>query len=388
LMLALALWLAGWLTQAQIPASGASATGTDTLHMETIHMVDAQSGWATLVESAVLRTTDGGTQWRDVSPLGKSGQRIRVWRFTALSALIAWVATPPTGDPSTEILRTTDGGRTWRSVVGPAWAVRSFSFINPHEGWFIDQGEWVWPHGSSQGIAHSTDGGETWTGVTGFSSSSSFRDWIVFLNSTTGWMTEQSLIDHRLLLFVTHDGGRSWQRQEIPFPGVLTPPYEQISAQPPKFLTATDGFLPVFYSVRNDSGQETKIVAFYATHNGGITWKPVTPVTVSPPWTLPNYAVADMNHAWLTTGGVLEATSDGGRHWAQLPRNPLFAIPRNHTNPSMSPPVTQLDFISPDVGWAVRYASDFPASPTPPFLLKTLDGGRTWSPVNYTVLEK
>ena len=385
-ILTLTLWLAAWPTQRQIPTSGASATDTDTIHMESIQMVDAQSGWATLVEytfgaSAVLRTADGGTQWRDVTPLGSSGKRIRVWRFTALSALIAWVATAPAGDPNTEIFRTTDGGRTWNSVAIPT--ARSISFINPREGWLLTMGDWVWPHGSDQSILHSTDGGKIWTGVSGFHSGNSFRDWIAFLNPATGWMTEQSLIGDGLLLFVTHDGGRSWQRQEIPFPGVLTPPYSWISAQPPKFFTATVGILPVYYSVRNESGQEKMIVAFYATHDSGTTWTLTTPADVSQP--LPNFAVMDMNHAWVTAGGVLQATSDGGRHWAQLPSNPLFAVPTNHTNPSMSPPVTQLDFISPDVGWAVRYARDFPAPPVPPFLLKTLDGGRTWSPVTYTI---
>ena len=386
-MATLTLGLAAWPTHGQIPAGGAPATDTDTIHIESIHMVDAQSGWATLVEyqfgaSAVLRTTDGGTQWRDVTPLGKSAQRIRVWRFTALSALIALVATAPAGDPNTEIFRTTDGGRTWNSVAIPT--ARSISFINPREGWLLTMGEWVWPHGSDQGILHSTDGGKTWTGVSGFSSSNSFRDWIAFLNPTTGWMTEKSLIVNGLLLFVTHDGGYRWQQQEIPLPGVLTPPYDGISAQPPMFFTATDGILPVYYSVRNDSGQETMIVAFYTTHDSGTTWTPTTPAAVSK--SLPIIAVVDMNHAWVTAGGLLQVTSDGGHHWAQLPRDPLFAIPTSHTNPYMSPPVAQLDFISPEVGWAVRYARDFPASPTPPFLLKTLDGGRTWLPVTYTIL--
>jgi photosystem II stability/assembly factor-like uncharacterized protein len=260
---------------------------------------------------------------------------------------------------------------------------RSISFINPREGWLLTEGDWVFSHGRDQAIFHTTDGGEKWTSVSRFYSNNSFRDWIAFLNPMTGWMTEQSLDDHRLLLFVTHDGGRTWQPQEIPLPGVLMPPYSGIFAQPPKFFTATDGILPVYYSVRHDTGQETMIVAFYATHDSGTTWTPTTPVAPSKP--LLTYAVADMNHAWVTAGGVLQATSDGGRHWAQLPRNPLFAIPADNKNPYTQEPVGQLDFISPEVGWAVRSARDYPALPTPPFLLKTLDGGLTWSPVTYTI---
>jgi photosystem II stability/assembly factor-like uncharacterized protein len=156
--------------------------------------------------------------------------------------------------------------------------------------------------------------------------------------------------------------------------------------QPPKFFTAQDGTLLTLFNLFDDSGEHTgRAVVLYATHDGGNTWTHTTPLAVSKSQT-PYYAIADMNHVWVTHGGVLHATSDGGRQWATLPPPPLFANPNAGSEPWNLASVTQLDFISPEVGWAVRNARHRLDPPTFPFLLKTLDGGRTWSPVTYTIL--
>jgi len=108
--------------------------------LETIRMVDRQTGWAvTRYVGALLRTTDGGTRWRDVTPLISSGSKIRVFEIAVLSPLIAWVSgAGPSDSMTTEIFRTFDGGRTWRrSAPIPAPEVSSISFINPREGWLI-----------------------------------------------------------------------------------------------------------------------------------------------------------------------------------------------------------------------------------------------------------
>lgn len=63
----------------------------DTHALKTLHMLDRQTGWAVGTGGRLLRSIDGGTTWRDVTPVNPSGQKISVWDFTPLSSLIAWV---------------------------------------------------------------------------------------------------------------------------------------------------------------------------------------------------------------------------------------------------------------------------------------------------------
>ena len=77
----------------------------------------------------------------------------------------------------------------------------------------------------------------------------------------------------------------------------------------------------------------------------------------------------DMQHGWLTDGTTLYATSDGGQHWRKMAPGSNFKR------------VTQLDFVSSTEGWAIGGQGK-----GAPFLLKTMDGGQTWTPLTSTRL--
>jgi len=161
-----------------------------------------------------------------------------------------------------------------------------------------------------------------------------------------------------LYLYVTHDGGRTWRQQKLLVPPGVTSPWNN-QTKPPIFFTAQDGILPVYY------GYDTSavVVVFYVTHDGGTTWTYTTPASVTSYWDPLSFA--DVSHGWVTEGDALYVTSDGGHRWTTIRATPPFAT------------VRQIDFISPQVGWAVRQTS--------PLLLKTLDGSHTWAPVTYTI---
>src|SRR2546427_13277440 len=77
------------------PMRGQTPVG-DTSVLLTIRMVDTQTGWARLVDklsdaTMLLRTTDGGIHWRNVTPLTSSGRKIYVARINVLSPSTAWV---------------------------------------------------------------------------------------------------------------------------------------------------------------------------------------------------------------------------------------------------------------------------------------------------------
>jgi len=286
-----------------------------------------------------------------------------------LTASIAWVesCTPLTAATKRcELLHTVDGGRTWEELARLPYPAGNFEFIDTRHGWLMITtpaagSETTWIH-------QTTDGGRTWVEV----ASATHRNQgsglpfggdkrgIAFLNSTTGWVAGYTVgCDYGAYLFVTHDGGRTWRQQKLPLLPQVTSHWNESTA-PPMFFSARDGVLPVFvsYSIKNEYCERGKrVVVFYVTHDGGATWTYTTPITVNG---LFSSSFADMNHGWVTEGNVLHLTRDGGRQWSTILLPPAFADMR------------RLDFISAQVGWATRL--------TAPFLLKTVDGGRTWAP--------
>src|SRR2546426_1981188 len=100
---------------------------TDVSPLASIQMIDVQTGWAAtplcgpcrpqVTSGLMLRTTNGGTQWNDVTPAHSSGQKVEVPYFYALNTHLAWVEKGSVAVPNTEIFRTVDGGRVWQSAA-------------------------------------------------------------------------------------------------------------------------------------------------------------------------------------------------------------------------------------------------------------------------------
>ncbi|HVH32311.1 MAG TPA: hypothetical protein VNA31_11725, partial [bacterium] len=152
---------------------------------------------------------------------------------------------------------------------------------------------------------------------------------------------------------------------------------------PPKVFTAKDGIMRTifFYQVQGNSTgvlQHVEPVAvFYVTHDSGTTWKSTTPlpVKVGPnslveTETLPS-DFADINNGWIADHGALYSTTNRGHEWTTVPTVGF-------------PVANQLNFVSAQVGWAIRRVVGEMKS-VPPSLFKTVDGGRTWTPVTYAI---
>jgi hypothetical protein len=120
------------------PSKLAGGSGT----LISLHMIDPFTGWA-LGEHAVLRTSDGGLQWKNVTPPHSVLTRESIADF--LEASLAWVATPQTNGKTTQILRTTDGGQTWQQSTIQATFLKQITFIEYQHGWILS----VW--GATEG---------------------------------------------------------------------------------------------------------------------------------------------------------------------------------------------------------------------------------------------
>ena len=334
-----------------------------------LHMFDAQTGWAESRKGSsgifakgaigsLLRTTDGGLRWRDVTPRDPPERQIDpLYVLYPLTSLVAWASAAPMiqHDPAL-LFRTTDGGQTWKFATMPgSGIVPSVHFINTLDGWRVTY---------DGDIYRSRDGGNTWVKI---GTAKFFRQTagITFLNTTTGWIAGHKDPPDSVYYLETHDGGRTWQQRNLPLPHQLTllPTFKSFATgKLPKFFTAKDGIVSVTYS---RTGEDAGVV-FYITHDGGITWTATTPIASQRDCCA--FSFADAEHGWVKSGNALYTTSDSGRRWAKVPSNLPYAD------------VGTLFFVSQGVGWATGQVL------SPPLLLKTVDGGRTWAPVPYAIM--
>lgn len=335
----------------------------------SLHMIDASKGWA-LTDHAVLYTSDGGLHWKNVTPPGATLTHDSIADFRTAS--IASIATPRPDGASTQVLHSTDGGQTWQQATIQMPFPRQISFVDSQHGWLLAAVRR--PVGGAAepvGVFHTADGGKTWTNVSmalfadttppGRLPYGGQKSGIRFLDSSTGWVTGSVPLANLAWLYVTHDGGSTWQQQALPMPPGL--PSARLSVLSPTFFSAADGILPILFSrTTTDNAIAT---AIYTTHDGGRNWQSTAPV----PAALPLLSFADMRHGWATDGTTLYSTGDGATHWLKLSPDASF---KN---------ITQLDFVTDTVGWAISSTK-----PNASSLLKTVDGGRTWTTIPSTVV--
>lgn len=106
-----------------------------------------QVGWA-VGQINPLKTTDGGATWIDVTS-GPSDMEI----VQFVDANFGWASS---GNGA--VMRTTDGGETWTNFIAFDGLISDFHFADKNNGWAVGG------DGSFTAIlAHTTDGGQTWT---------------------------------------------------------------------------------------------------------------------------------------------------------------------------------------------------------------------------------
>ena len=323
--------------------------------LQTIHMINTTTGWA-LTSTSVLYTTNGWNSWKDVTP--HKANLVGAGYF--LSGEEAWISEASglglqAGQkPAVIISHTTNGGQTWQSAplsVSIPDGVFSISFSNGQNGWA--EAELGGATGNDlEELFRTTDGGKSWIAMStnGPVSQGHIPDTfpygghatgITFISASTGWVVNTNNV------YVTHDGGATWQQQTLP-----TAPDQGFAL--PTFFNAREGIL---------SGSSQ----LFVTQDGGTTWQhgPLLPQSSS------LVTFTDMRHGWAAVDHetTLYRTSDGGTHWVKI----TGAIAASITS------VAQLNFVSTEVGWALGYTSEPPNT----HLFKTTDGGQTWTQVPF-----
>jgi photosystem II stability/assembly factor-like uncharacterized protein len=367
----------GASTQGGVPSSSQTLQATTStvisakrVALQDIHMFNVATGWAmTSDPTHILHTTAGITHWQDVSfVLDSSTSLITCVNF--FSASKAWVI--EIDGKNSWLYLTNDGGHSWQKALIPEQVMGRchITFLNAQMGWLLDL---MGAGGGSEAldILRTSDGGLTWkvVSVTSFEGKSSTalpfqgnKSGLGFVNTSTGWATGFTAAPNFVWLYVTHDGGLSWQHQNIPIAGNIHD--AQTSTEPPVFFSATDGILPVIFSALSNP-----VTIVYVTHNGGQSWTATDPAPQSQfiqfvdethGWTAMNSNAAGSNQY---TASTFYRTSDGGQHW-------------NHYMVRFGAEITLLDMVSSTQGWAIDSNQA---------LYQSTDGGLSWAKVTPVV---
>lgn len=355
--------------------------------MMSTRMISSTTGWglrtdpATGIAKYVMRTTDGGLHWADVTPAVTA---IPAAEF--MSASRAWVVSLDGLVPGqisvqpvrVRVFRTGDGGSSWQSSLLPGLSCvqcdpeASMSFADAQHGWVsIVQGSG--PSGSSGEVYATSDGGATWHLV----GDAPFDGAIRFVSASEGWGVDATgpPAGRTAGLYRTLDGGGTWLQVSVRLPASLPRGSSPEFPEPPTFYGAV-GVLPVLSEPRNHRTGES--LTFFLSRDGGATWTSTTPVRDgdlvlyggSPPITI------ESDRTWAIPSGAerLNVTNDAGTTWSEIRPHPAdIGILQTGS----------LDFVTPDIGYAVLPRSSCPGVFTfcasSSTVYRTADGGRTWS---------
>ena len=357
-----------------VPAAVRAQVGSAVVasHVRDAQLVTPAVGWA--LTTRLLRTTNGGSAWADVTPQGVDAARIRAVSF--LDPSRGWLLT--SRDVAADavqlvVYRTSDGGRSWSSAdVGrpsgaeadAVAAAASFDFLDARHGWLSAS----LPSSAafSRGELFATsDGGATWNALT-----IPIGAPVDFQNAHDGW-TAGGVSSGRL--YVTHDGGSSWRESQVSAPAgdeSATAAYEV-----PTFVNGQLGALPVAFV----HGTQAEL-AWYRTDDGGASWM------------LAKRFPADQS---LEVGTTLPtALSPDGAWIAALAQGRSIGVVTNrggssseHTTSGLpitaQSAVTKLGYASAADGWALvsgSYCAGFKTDCSSyEALFRTTDGGSSWS---------
>ena len=329
-------------------------------HITFLRMLNELDGWA-ITENAILRTTDGGSTWYNVSPQGVTEFGYGTAN-TFLNASQAWIMVTDWSDPASFrsglLYRTQDGGLTW--IVDPVpFGGGDLTFIDDENGWMMAS---LGVAAGSMGVAiyQTEDGGATWTqtytndpNIADASDSlplSGIKNNLTPLDSQTAWVGGVIYAPETFYLFKTNDGGQTWAPQTIPAAPSMQNT-EVLIDSGPIFTSPSDGIMPIRFT------GETYRTGFYATQDGGVNWEFVT---FMPGAGTVDFVSPSVGFFW--TGEQFFVTEDGAQTWTTINSNVLFGDM-----------FAGVDFVNTRTGWAWTYDQDGQYG-----LYKTTDGGVTW----------
>jgi len=341
-----------------------------------IKMIDMTGGWAegqvgTEEASRILRTTDGGGTWRDVSPVIREGP----YGSFFLDAQLAWVWTLY----GHEMWRTQDGGDTWVSVATVGGQPEIW-FNDSQRGWKMEATHWglSYVQFDIDSFGTTQDGGQTWQETNPppgrGSAFMAYPDALMAWAVRAGFAKTQEGYPNLVVPFFiewTSDGGMAWTFHAMPLPPEAFPVEPLSDGYYFGGVGNCDFVSPVYSSTAiwklalTCEGRSW----MYTTANRGKTWI----ISPMPAGLDADIQFIDPTIGWLflrdpldTSEGRLYQTEDGGQDWTLIKRTRWADA--------------QLDFLDAQRGWAVVCSDAWYCYEDDAIhaLVRTTDGGQTW----------
>ncbi len=213
--------------------------------INAIKFFDAQRGVAVGKSGAIRLTSDGGATWRSVS----SGTTASLHTMFWLDDKLGWINAYDNTDslPSCTslcngaVLYTTDGGETWSSSPLADRGMTDVFFLSDGQTGFLAAYDLVGSETNNAHLYKSTDGGKTWTDMKvdvkvgqlsspfgAMSLPASFFHTMYWSDAQNGHLGGSAYIGttsdsqtggnrkiYRVVDFLTHDGGATWQKTNL-----------------------------------------------------------------------------------------------------------------------------------------------------------------------------
>lgn len=170
-------------------------------YLNSIHMIDNNTGWAVGSNTSVFKTTNGGSSWDSVpTPFTEASKVLSKVQF--VNANTGWIfsKTSMTGDST--IIKTTNGGTTWfkqtlgNALTGSSAQIYWADMVDANTGYCVNY---------TPRPYKTTDGGATWTLNTIADAFGGFMYGIDMIDANTGYIAGSSG-----RMYKTVNGGTLW----------------------------------------------------------------------------------------------------------------------------------------------------------------------------------